>query len=231
MTLRLSARLQAVADLVVPGGVLADVGCDHALLATAVVAGGLVPAAIGTDVNAGPLEAARVRLQTRATERVELRCGDGLSTLRVGEAHTIALAGMGGDLILGLLDRAPDIVAAARRIVVQPNTQWPRVRRWVAARGASIVDASLVEEAGRTFWTAAIEAGPPPTAWTEADYALGPVVRRRGGAVFERWVVARLDHLEGLHAHLSAQLGAEHPRVGEVALERDEFRGLLEPTR
>ena len=55
----LSKRLEAVAERVPQGAQVADIGCDHAYLPIALIERGQVPAAIGCDINKGPLEAAR----------------------------------------------------------------------------------------------------------------------------------------------------------------------------
>ena len=53
--MELSKRLRAVADLVSPGLIIADVGTDHAYVPIQLVEEGRIPSAIAMDINEGPL--------------------------------------------------------------------------------------------------------------------------------------------------------------------------------
>ncbi len=221
MSVRLSARLEAVADQVLRGRPMADVGCDHAQLAGWLVQAGVVPRAIGSDLREGPLDQARAHLDEAGIEAVELRRGSGLETLAPGEAATIALAGMGGGLMISLLEAKPDVATDADRIVLQPNTAWPQVRMWLARRRAVLQHETLCEDAGHVYLTLSFclrETGPD---WSPADIALGPRLRRDRPPVFERWLAAERSRLAELRTTLAQQLGEAHPRVRALEAERD----------
>ena len=49
--MELSKRLRAVADLVSPGLIIADVGTDHAYVPIQLVEEGRIPSAIAMDIN------------------------------------------------------------------------------------------------------------------------------------------------------------------------------------
>lgn len=225
MSSRLSDRLQAVANLVLKGRPAADIGCDHGLLAEFWVRGGAVPSAIASDVRPGPLKQARARLA--ALPAVEIRLGDGLSTLKPGEVATIAMAGMGGALMLELLDATPDVAAAAKRVILQPNTGWEDVRRVLAERRISVDTEVLTEDGGRLYLTLAFDPQAKSDPWNVADIVLGPHLRRRRSALFERWVEHRRDHLETLREQLTKELGATHPRVAALHAERERLEHAL----
>ena len=55
----LTKRLAACAALVTEGGVVCDVGTDHAYLPAELLRQNRCPRAVVTDIHAGPLEAAR----------------------------------------------------------------------------------------------------------------------------------------------------------------------------
>ena len=106
-TVKLSARLAAVAALVEPGSRVADVGTDHGYIPIYLVQTGIADRAIAMDVRSGPLERARAhvdRLPPGCRERIETRLSDGLKALSPGEADTVVIAGMGGELMIRILD-------------------------------------------------------------------------------------------------------------------------------
>lgn len=225
MTPTLSPRLQAVADLAIPDEPAADIGCDHAQLAAWWVESGMLPHAVASDVSAGPLTQARKNLAAAGVLTVDVRHGSGLSTLRPGEVATIAIAGMGGHLMVKLLHAHPEVVSATRRIILQPNTGWEHVRGWLAARRTTLEAELLTDDADHTYLTMAFAPGARGGRWDEADIVLGPLLRRERPPVFTTWVRARYAHLEGLSRRLSNELGAKHPRVREVT---EELRRLDE---
>ena len=92
----IGARLHAVASMVLPDRPVADVACDHARLAISLVACGVVPHAIASDVASAPLDAARANVaRAGLRERVRLMQADGLSGLQPGEVATVCICGVG----------------------------------------------------------------------------------------------------------------------------------------
>lgn len=61
-TVKLSARLAAVAALVEPGSRVADVGTDHGYIPIYLVQTGIADRALAMDVRPGPLERARAHV-------------------------------------------------------------------------------------------------------------------------------------------------------------------------
>lgn len=106
-SVKLSDRLRAVADMVTPGLVLADIGTDHAYIPIYLTEQKRIPRAIAMDVNKGPLLRANTHIQEHALSgRIETRLSDGLTALRPGEAQSIVIAGMGGALTIRILKNA-----------------------------------------------------------------------------------------------------------------------------
>ena len=66
--MELSKRLRAVADLVSPGLIIADVGTDHAYVPIQLVEEGRIPSAIAMDINEGPLLRAEKHIREHGLE-------------------------------------------------------------------------------------------------------------------------------------------------------------------
>ena len=67
-----------------PGGVVADVGCENAALAIALVLSGRARRVIATDVSPNSVARARAtvqRLVPQHASSIDVRLGDGLQTL------------------------------------------------------------------------------------------------------------------------------------------------------
>lgn len=192
--MRLSRRLSTLADHVVPGRPVADIGTDHGLLAAHLVASKATPRVIATDIGAMPLAKAR-RTVAHVGAAVELRRGDGLQVIAPDEVSTVVIAGMGGTRIRSIVEAAPDIVAGLDRLILQPTTSWATTRAWIARRAWTLVDEFLLHEAGEHHLVLVIDPHPDPLAapWTDDDIELGPALRRRREPTWRNWLHWQLD--------------------------------------
>ena len=106
--LELSPRLAAIAEQVPQGARLADVGTDHAYLPAWLLLAGRISGAVATDVREGPLQRGRETARLyKVEDRIVFRCCDGLAAVEPQEADTVVIAGMGGELMARIVERAP----------------------------------------------------------------------------------------------------------------------------
>lgn len=156
----LAKRLSALAAYVPPGGVVADIGTDHAYLPIFLIEAGISKKVIATDLNPGPLESATRAVEERnLRDRIDLRLGDGLQTLEPGEAEVLVLAGIGGNTIKEILAAKPDVLISVNRLVMQPMADAGDLRIWLAGNGWKIISEKLVDEDGRLYQIVIAEPG------------------------------------------------------------------------
>jgi tRNA (adenine22-N1)-methyltransferase len=149
---KLSKRLQTIADFVPEGSALADIGSDHALLPVYLAERGRVSFAIAGEIGDGPLEAAARQVKGAGiSHMVSVRQGDGLAVVQPGEADVVTIAGMGGALIVRILEEGRSKLETASRLILQPNVAEDQVRRWLLLRGWVLADEALVEEDGKFY--------------------------------------------------------------------------------
>lgn len=152
MHMELSKRLQAVADMVTAGNRVADVGCDHGYVSIYLVQRGISPYVIAMDVNKGPLLRAKEHIEgERLTDYIELRLSDGVDALCIGEADTVICAGMGGRLIVRILEQNADITSHMKEWVLQPQSELSLVRAYIRSRGCMIADETMIYEDGKFY--------------------------------------------------------------------------------
>lgn len=152
MVIKLSKRLQQIADYVPVGCRMADIGSDHALLPAYLAKSKLITYAVAGEVNRGPYEAAERQVQTYALESiVQVRMGDGLAVLQPGEVECITIAGMGGSLMVSILDADPCKLTGVKRLVLQPNVGEDLVRIWLRTHGWLLLQETILEEDGKIY--------------------------------------------------------------------------------
>lgn len=127
--MELSKRLKLIINNIDPTGVLADIGTDHGYIPIYAVKNNLCQKAIATDVNKFPLDKARLNaILEGADDKLEFRLGNGLKPLNNNEANIMIIAGMGGNLIVNILEDSIDKVNELDYLILQP-AQNPEVLR------------------------------------------------------------------------------------------------------
>jgi tRNA (adenine22-N1)-methyltransferase len=150
--MKLSKRLQAVADLVTPGNKVADVGCDHAYISIYLAESRIAPYVIAMDVNQGPIDKAKENIAKYGfLDRIETRKSDGLEKLNPDEADTILIAGMGGALAAAILTKKPEVFSTVKELVLQPQSEIYKVREMLTQQDFLIVDENMVKEDGKYY--------------------------------------------------------------------------------
>ncbi len=214
----LSLRLQAALDAAGPCALLADVCCDHALLALAAALRGVAQRAVAVELRGPPLlQARRSLVEAGLSGRVLLLRARGLSALR--SAEVVVVAGVGGDLAGALLAEAAQ--AGARRVVVQPNRHGREVRLAARKAGFHLEAERVIDEDRRLHLLLAFtrREGPDPAYGRTADELelfLGPLLLASGDEAAQRFVHEEEQRLRKLAAH--------QPELAALARAMDERR-------
>ncbi len=149
---QLGPRLALCAALIRGGRPLCDVGTDHAYLPIWLLKSGAVPRAVASDVNPGPLETAAANARRYGVEgKLTLRQSDGLRAIEAGEAEDIVIAGMGGELILRMVEETPWLRDGEKRLVLQPMSSARDLRLGLRELGFEVLEERAVEDAGRVY--------------------------------------------------------------------------------
>ncbi len=150
--MKLSQRMEAVAAMVSAGNILADVGTDHGYIPIVLVSRGHIPSAIAMDLREGPLKRAREHIAaSRLENSITTRLSDGVAALSPGEADTIVIAGMGGELVIRILRQGEAVCKSADELVLQPQSEVTAVRRFLRENGYRITDEDMVLEDGKFY--------------------------------------------------------------------------------
>ena len=131
---------------------VADVGTDHGYIPVQLALGGIADKVIATDLNKGPLDAARSTVKANGCEKfVECRLGSGLSPIGVGECDAIVIAGMGGELISEILKEEETVAKAADKLLLQPMNSQDTLRRFLLENGYEITEEDLTVEGFKVY--------------------------------------------------------------------------------
>lgn len=148
----LSLRLSAIAESLPESGVICDVGSDHGALPMYLLSNGKCSSAIVTDLNEKPLERAKENLRDAGVfEKATFVLTDGIEAVLPMKPDAFVIAGMGGETILGILDRGLSQLPKGTQFVLQPMTKAEVLRRFLYKFGFRVQDERVVYENGKYF--------------------------------------------------------------------------------
>ncbi len=148
----LSARLSAIAESLPRGGIICDIGSDHGALPLYLLKHDLVSKAIVTDLNPLPLKRAKESLTEHGVaHRAKFVLTDGIKDVLSMSPDALVIAGMGGETIVGILERGLAYLKVGTFFVLQPMTKNAELRAFLYQNGFHFENEALVKENGKFF--------------------------------------------------------------------------------
>ena len=169
-----SKRMEALADLCQGARRVIDVGCDHAQLCALLVTEYGVEHAFASDIRPGPLENARRTIAELGLEsRITPVLSDGLDAFGPGDGDTVIIAGMGGEEMTLILSRAPWAGDNGGQVILQPMTNIPKLRQWLAENGYHVKKERVIKEGRKVYTAMNIQKGVDESGAREYAYLFG----------------------------------------------------------
>ena len=135
------------------GLVVADVGCDHGYVSIYLLQSGIAKGAIAMDVRKGPLSGAYDNIREYGLDGlIETRLSDGLKELSAGEANTLIVAGMGGKLMMRILDEGDPGMLGISQGILQPQSDIDEFRAYIRNKGYIIADEKVLLDDGKFYF-------------------------------------------------------------------------------
>lgn len=144
----MSKRIEKLVELFPGARSVADIGCDHGYTSILLAKAGKAEKIIACDIGQAPLESAKKNiLREGLTDRIECRLGDGLEPIKSFEAESVLISGMGGPLMMEILDKRIEEFSFA---VLSPQSDFANFRRFLFDR-MDILKEEYLEEGGKFY--------------------------------------------------------------------------------
>lgn len=220
----MNKRLELIASILPHGRGFADVGTDHGYLPVYMAQHGYSGKIIASDINEGPLSTAVASARQAGVEdRICFRLCDGLDGCGSEELDTVVIAGMGGDTICGILDRADWVMSRDILLILQPMTKAEVLRYWLTNNDFAICGEWLIEENGEIYQILSARFG-ARTPLSDAELFTGKYELAAGNALFPVQLAALIKRFERAAAGMS-----KAPRMrGRQKLTAEILSGLYE---
>ncbi len=167
-------RLEAILELIESAVGVADVGTDHGMVPVELALSGYPGNLIASDINEMPLRAAqRSAEEAGVQERISFVLADGLDRCDPSSVDCVVVAGMGGDLICSIIDRAEWTMDSSYQLILQPMTKAEVLRFWLCLNGYVIEKERAVLENGKLFRILSVRFRDRNTPMTDAELFTG----------------------------------------------------------
>lgn len=167
-------RLETILSMIPQGSRLVDVGCDHCYIPIQAVSTGLCPEAYASDVRPGPLGRARENVRAAGLSgKITLAQADGLHGAEAFDPDAVVIAGMGGELIAGIIDAAPFVRSPRVSLILQPMTSPYELRKYLFTHGFGAVRERLAAEDGHIYQIISCRYTGISPIYTEAELEVG----------------------------------------------------------
>lgn len=190
--MKLSKRLTAVASYVPRHARVADIGSDHAYLPSFLAVENACAFAVAGEVVQGPYDSAVQTVRENALEHViSVRLGDGLNVVTPQDKiDTITICGMGGDLIVRILDEGKQTgkLETVDTLILQPNVDAQHVRQWLMANHYKIEAEEILEENKKIYEIIVAKPSNAPVHYTQAQLQFGVFLPlEKNDAFIQKW--------------------------------------------
>lgn len=189
----LSLRLKTIASLVPNGARVCDVGTDHARLPIYLKQKNIANSVIATDLNEKPLEFAKENIKQSGISDISLRHCYGLSAVEKGEADTVIIAGIGGEVVSGILENCDWIKGRGITLILQPTTSPEVLRKTLINNGFDIITETPLLENGKIYSIILARFCGTITPYPESFYYIGKVPKTEHGIIYIKKQLKRIN--------------------------------------
>lgn len=191
-SIKLSKRLKTIADKVDKNSVIADIGCDHALLDIYLSQNKIIKKAVACDITPGVLTVALKNISLSNVSNVDIRIGNGLDPIKEEDnIDTLILSGLGNKTIINILNNNINKLANIKNIIIQSNTGFSSIRKEINKLGYKIVDETLVKEKGIIY--VVIKFIKSKVKYSKKELYFGPILLNNKDELFNELLLNKIN--------------------------------------
>ncbi|SHG96422.1 tRNA (adenine(22)-N(1))-methyltransferase [Tepidibacter thalassicus] len=227
--MKLSERLEVIANLVDKNTILADIGTDHGYIPVYLLKNKKIKYAVAADINRGPLENAKKEvLLNNLEDKVDLRLGSGLSVLKKGEVDEVIIAGMGGVLISKILEESFEVAKSLKKIILQPMQASDELRKYLYSEKFEIIDEVLVKEDFRIYEIIVVNyGGKKHKIEDDIYYEIGKKLVEKNDPLLLEFIDKKINEYEKIIKKIEGKEGQKiESRIGECKYKIEKLKEL-----
>lgn len=219
--MKLSKRLEFIADHIDKIIALSDIGTDHGYIPLYALRKGLCERAIASDINKDPLDKARLNaLLEGMGDELEFRLGGGLEPLKDGEVQAVIIAGMGGKLIRDILEKDIAKVDNLDYLILQPAQNPEGLREYLYTNDYEIISEDLCKDDGKYYELFKVKRKKDEN--TELDsiyYEISPKLLMSKHPLMKEYLESKLQNYNKILIAVSEEVNSDLANIKKVEIE------------
>ena len=190
--IKLSKRLSVIASFVSNNAVIADIGCDHALLDIYLSKKKIIKKSFAIDITKGALNQADKNIKLYNAKNIETRLSDGFEKIDIKDnVDTVIMSGLGDAKIINILKEAKEKLNKVKNIIIQSNVGVSNIRVYLTCNGYYIDNEKLVKENNIIYTVISFKKG--YKRYTKKEIEFGPVLLRNKDELFNELIINRIN--------------------------------------
>lgn len=134
-------RLEEIINLVEDNSIVADIGTDHGIVPYELIKSNKAKKVIASDISEKSLDKLREKLDyLDEPEKIILNVSDGLDNLNEYQVDTIIISGIGGNLIVDILNKNIDVAKSANCLILGANNSLSVLRKFLHDNSFEIIE-------------------------------------------------------------------------------------------
>lgn len=206
-------RMSLIYNSVREGAFVCDVGTDHAIIPIELIKSGKCPQALVTDISAPSLEKGIKNIEKSGlSSKIKAFLADGTLGVPIFEKGDFIIAGMGGELIVKIIEQDERLKNNNYRFIIQPMTKPEEIRRYLFENGFKAINETKIFSENKLYAVIVAEYTGEMWDYSIKDLLLGITPNKENPA--ELMYARRL--LKSLKAKLSGLEKAEVPDMEAI---------------
>lgn len=190
--IKLSKRLSAIASFVPDNAVIADIGCDHALLDIYLSKKNIIKKSFAIDITKGALNQADKNIKLYNAKNIETRLSDGFEKIDIKDnVDTVIMSGLGDAKIVAILKEAEKKLDKVNNIIIQSNVGVSHIRTYLTCSGYYIDNEKLVKENNIIYTVISFKKG--CKSYTKKEIEYGPVLLKNKDELFNELIINKIS--------------------------------------
>lgn len=173
--MELSYRLNKIAQKVTQNGIIADIGTDHAYIPIFLYKNNKIKSGIACDISKGSLQKAKDNIKKyNLQDKIQTRLGNGLEKISLQDnVDTVIIAGMGGMLMIDILEKGKYILENVKELILQPQKDIDKVREYLHKNNFKIIDDEMLKDDGKYYTIIKSIKGKEDILYKKEEYVFG----------------------------------------------------------
>lgn len=226
--MELSKRLGIIASFIEDGDSIVDIGTDHGYIPIYLVKKGICNKAIAGDINKGPIERAEKNiLKERLNDKIICRLGGGFSVVSEGEVDACVIAGMGGDLIIEIIENDIDKFKKLKYAVIQPVQNVDVFRKNLYNKGFKILNEKMCIDDGKFYEIFKIKYDNHKKKVDSIYYEVSEKLFKEKDLVLKEYIIFLINKYENILKYIIEDTDNAIKRRKELKIKLSKLRGCL----